>query len=281
MKSYVLTLTFLLISLVTIVPQSTAQAQETEDDHIMLDQPFDAISVDGGWDVSLFLGKSPRIVSHDTGKSLLALLDYKIEDRVLYITSKDSRQTQLSNQTKLNVYYNDLNITDIEATNGSSITSPHEFTYSRLYLSAHQDSFINIYSDSQKCTVQAIGNSEVVIHGKCRSLRGEALMHSYIDANTLRTKEAYVNSSGSSDIFLGETERLIEDPYSEGHVRYTGNPRLDKGAFQRPQNNRFGRNKRNKLIKQPRRGWQKGSKQREETQNPERKSEHMHQRGIR
>ncbi len=123
-----------------------------------------------------------------------------------------------------NVFLSTDNIKKIKASSGASVKSENTIATNSLDLDASSGSSIKIYVNTDDVTTGASSGAQIKVYGKSKTFSGSASSGSSIDADELKTVDAYAKASSGANINVNVTGKLTAKASSGGDIDYEGNP---------------------------------------------------------
>ena len=174
-------------------------------------QPFDAIQLNGAFEMTVQVTHQPRTanVVVTASSDILPYIKVKVKNKTLYISKRDDWEFHSSKKIKIMV--NADNLESIK-TNGSS------------------DSQINnIKADNFVAEIN--GSGGIILQGNVKKLAAEIHGSGDIDAKNLVAEKAKASIYGSGDIIVNTTQKIDINIYGSGTVEYYGNPQEIEQSF--------------------------------------------------
>jgi hypothetical protein len=124
-----------------------------------------------------------------------------------------------------NVYLTTENIKKIKASSGASVKSENTLQLTSLELDASSGSSIKVHVNANEVTCETSSGANINIFGKTSSFNASASSGSSIDADELRSIDAFAKVSSGTNINVNVSGKLTAKASSGGDIDYEGNPK--------------------------------------------------------
>ncbi|MBL0099195.1 MAG: DUF2807 domain-containing protein [Saprospiraceae bacterium] len=185
---------------------------------------FTSLSTSGNVQVTLKRAdqcKADYKVTKGTEDDLV--LEVKNEVLTIKIKSKISGLwNQSSTKAQVTVYYR--NLTDIDCSAGSGISSIEEIVTEKMDIDASSGASCQIKLKSNLLSVNTSSGSSVKITGYAQNASYDVSSGAKIEAGNMITEKVDANVSSGGSISLHASKSLKADASSGGSIKYKGNP---------------------------------------------------------
>ena len=174
-------------------------------------QPFDAIQLNGAFEMTVQVTHQPRTanVVVTASSDILPYIKVQVKNKTLYIFKRDDWEFHSFKKIKIMVNVDNLESIKI---NGSS--------------DAH---ISNIKADNFVAEIN--GSGDIILQGNVKKLAAEIHGSGDIDAKNLIAEKAKASIYGSGDIIVNTTQKIDINIYGSGTVEYYGNPQEIEQSF--------------------------------------------------
>jgi len=186
-------------------------------------QPFTAISTSGSVQVELVKGSSPKaeytILKGDADD---LVIEVKGDELKVKIKSNSSFWKSSQTKAKVTVYYQNLSSIDCSA--GSSLTSESELTSNAMDIETSNGASCRVIIKADDVQIDASSGATLSISGSCGTVNYDASSGASIHGESLLATNAMADVSSGANIKLHADKKLRADASSGGSIRYKGNP---------------------------------------------------------
>lgn len=186
-----------------------------------LEEPFNQIVVENGWDVVLIRSESPKLVVQ-ANKNLHPELKFSINNQQLHIRSK--KNIGFADAKTIQVYFSG-ELQKITANSGSDIVSNEIFEQEKIRIEASSGADIELSVKTNFTEVESSSGADIELTGTTNNLQTDASSGADIDAENFRSKNANAEASSGAEISLSVSETFSAEASSGGQVDYYGNPK--------------------------------------------------------
>tara|TARA_R110001583_G_scaffold34847_1_gene116577 strand:+ start:22963 stop:23685 length:723 start_codon:yes stop_codon:yes gene_type:complete len=180
---------------------------------------FDEIKVQQG--INLFLTQGNSVALNvEADENIMDLLITEVKNNELKVYFEKN----VYRAKARNVYLTTKNISKIRTSSGASVKSENTLQVSSLDLDSSSGSAIKVYINAEEVTSNCSSGAHIKIYGNSHTLSAKASSGSSIDADELKTVDAFATASSGANINVNVTNKLTARASSGGDIDYEGEP---------------------------------------------------------
>lgn len=186
---------------------------------------FSALEVSSAISVKLSQGNESA-VTVEAGQNVINKVETKVSGGKLIIRYSSSGDSWFRSRGKVTVYVTAKVLNGIDCSGASSITGLTAISAGKLAIEASGASSIKLELKAQSVAGDFSGASSVNLTGSTGGFTAEVSGASSIKAADLVAKDAVVDVSGASSVFVHATNTLVAEASGASSVRYKGTAKV-------------------------------------------------------
>jgi len=180
---------------------------------------FDVIKVQQGINLYLTQGNSTEL-NVEADENILDLLITEVNNNELKVYFDKN----VYRAKARNVFLTANTISKIKTSSGASVKSENTLQVNSIDLDASSGSAIKVYVNADEVTSNCSSGADITVFGKAYTLSAKASSGSSIDADELKTVDAYATASSGANIDVNLSGKLTAIASSGGDIDYEGEP---------------------------------------------------------
>lgn len=184
---------------------------------------YDKIDISGSFEIILNQGDQEK-VELEADKNLLELIETKVKNNTLYISSKKP----IGNAKSLKIYITAVNVDDIDASGAIKLSNKGTYKTENLEIDISGAADVNLNLDVENLSMELSGASESTLVGNATNFEIEISGAGELQAKKLKTRNTNIDISGAGNAIVYAKKTLNVEVSGAGSVQYKGDPKIEK-----------------------------------------------------
>jgi carbon monoxide dehydrogenase subunit G len=184
---------------------------------------FNKIDISGEFEVLITQNNTEKL-ELEVDDNLVELIESKVENNTLYISSKES----IGSAKSLKLYISIKNIDAIDISGAIELKNKGTITVDHLTIDASGAADIKLDIETESLTIDVSGASETTLAGKTNNFDIELSGASELDAKKLKSQNISIDISGAGSAVVFAKKTLNVSVSGAGSIQYKGNPKITK-----------------------------------------------------
>ncbi len=182
---------------------------------------YDAIKVAGSHDVKLVQGEEGNITIRGE-ENIIPHIMIEVSEGTLKVYTEKGYSIYSKKPITITVPVREINSAVVSGS--GSIVGDFPLQSSKFHASVSGSGDINLKIDADELQTKVTGSGDLVIQGFAKNLQATVSGSGDIDANNLKSENAYVSVVGSGDARVFVTQTIDANVTGSGDIEYRGNP---------------------------------------------------------